>query len=186
MTVTTRNASRLSIVLLLSMFSDLARAQPSLQPATLSLVGGKPVAKAAEARRAELMGVVDVYNIAIYSAGGTVDRQALISAETPKAIRIVITYKEDLKRHLALDWRRELIPRLETAGHTHLQGVFGPLQNGDVVLVEYTPQKGTSARVNEGVAGSGASHDLMLSFLDHWMGQRPVSEDVKRQLIGQS
>jgi hypothetical protein len=25
---------------------------------------------------------------------------------------------------------------------------------------------------------------LMLAFLDHWLGQRPVSEDLKRDLLG--
>jgi hypothetical protein len=30
---------------------------------------------------------------------------------------------------------------------------------------------------------SGAHHDLMLAFLDHWLGDRPVSEDIKRTLL---
>ena len=31
-----------------------------------------------------------------------------------------------------------------------------------------------------------AHHDLMLAFLDHWLGQRPVSEDLKRTLLAPS
>jgi hypothetical protein len=30
---------------------------------------------------------------------------------------------------------------------------------------------------------SGAHHDLMLAFLDHWLGDRPVSEELKRTLL---
>jgi hypothetical protein len=26
------------------------------------------------------------------------------------------------------------------------------------------------------------NHDLMLAFLDHWLGQRPVSEELRRAL----
>ena len=26
----------------------------------------------------------------------------------------------------------------------------------------------------------------MLAFLDHWLGQRPVSEEMKRTLVGSS
>jgi hypothetical protein len=33
---------------------------------------------------------------------------------------------------------------------------------------------------------TGASHDLILAFLDHWLGQRPVSEEIKRALLGSS
>ena len=57
------------------------------------------------------------------------------------------------------------------------------LNVGDVVLVEYTPARGTFVRVNRAVAVSGAHHDLMLAFLDHWLGDRPVSEAIKRALL---
>jgi hypothetical protein len=36
------------------------------------------------------------------------------------------------------------------------------------------------------VAVSDANHDLMLAFLDHWLGQRPVSDEIKRTLLGSS
>jgi Chalcone isomerase-like len=69
---------------------------------------------------------------------------------------------------------------------TLLRGAFAPLRYGDVVLVEYVPIKGTTVRINRGVAVSGAHHDLMLAFLDHWIGQQPVSEEVKRSLLASS
>lgn len=52
--------------------------------------------------------------------------------------------------------------------------------------VEYVPAKGTVVRVNRAVAVSGAHHELMLAFLDHWLGQRPLSEEIKRTLLGSS
>jgi hypothetical protein len=55
-----------------------------------------------------------------------------------------------------------------------------------VVLIEYVPGKGTAVRVDKTVAATGAHHDLMLAFLDPWLGQRPVSGDMKRALIGPS
>jgi hypothetical protein len=72
---------------------------------------------------------------------------------------------------------------LEPAATAHLRGTFAPLRNGDIVLVEYVPTKGTTVRINRGVAVSGAHHDLMLAFLDHWLGQQPVSEEIKRMLL---
>jgi hypothetical protein len=87
---------------------------------------------------------------------------------------------------VALDWRGELIPPLEPQAVKHLRGAFGPLRHGDVVQIEYVPGRGTTVRVNRGVTASGAHHDLMLAFLDHWLGDRPVSADMKRALLGGS
>jgi hypothetical protein len=36
------------------------------------------------------------------------------------------------------------------------------------------------------VAAAKAHHDFMLAFLDHWLGQHPVSEEIKRTLSGLS
>jgi hypothetical protein len=58
------------------------------------------------------------------------------------------------------------------------------LRHGDVVLIEYAPRKGTSVHVNRSILVLGEAHELMLAFLDHWLGQRPVSEDLKRTLLG--
>ncbi|HET7220111.1 MAG TPA: chalcone isomerase family protein [Vicinamibacterales bacterium] len=137
---------------------------------------------AAQARRSHLLGAVDLYTVAIYGAGA-IDRARLASVDVAKALRIDVTYIEDIRRRVALDWRGELVPRLEPAAVAHLRGVFAPLQHGDAVQVEYVPAKGTIVRVNKAVAVSGAHHDLMLAFLDHWLGERPLSEEIKRMLL---
>lgn len=78
------------------------------------------------------------------------------------------------------------MPRLIPAATEHLSQTFAPLTRGDVVLVEYLPGRGTTLRVNKTVVVTGANHDLMVAFLDHWIGQRPVSEEIKRTLLGSS
>jgi hypothetical protein len=93
-------------------------------------------------------------------------------------------YEADPRYLLTLDWQRELIPPLDAPAAAHLRASFAPLQHGDVVLIDYSPRKGTSVRVNKLVAVSGVNHDLMLAFLDHWLGQRPVSDEMKKALIG--
>ena len=138
---------------------------------------------AAQATRWDLLGAVELYTIALYTDQGAVSRDILASPDVAKALRIQVSYEEDLRRRLALDWRRELLPRLESAATAHIQGSFAPIQHGDVVIVEYVPGRGTTVRVNRGVAVSGANHDLMLAFLDHWIGQRPLSEEIKQSLL---
>jgi hypothetical protein len=36
---------------------------------------------------------------------------------------------------------------------------------------------------HESLSVSGANHDLLLAFLDHWIGQRPLSEEIKQSLL---
>jgi hypothetical protein len=116
-----------------------ANAQSLEQPPTLSVNGSAKVPRAAEARRFDLIGTVPLYSVAVYA--DRLDRAQLAPPDVAKAVRIVITFREDLRRTI---------------------------------------------RVDSGVAVSRASHDLMLAFLDHWIGQRPVSEEMKRALLGSS
>lgn len=174
----------LSALLVAPLVASPVRAQPAGHPPNLML-DGAAVSRAGEAARTHLLGLVEFYSVALY-AGTPVERARLLSADAPKALRIEIRYKDDFRRSIAVDWRHELIPRLEPAAIEHLRQAFAPLQAGDVVLIDYVPGKGTTVRVNKAVAATGAHHDLMLAFLDHWLGQRPVSEDMKRALVASS
>jgi hypothetical protein len=131
-----------------------------------------------------LAGLEDLYKIALY-ATPPFDQSQLLSPDVAKALRIEVTYERDWRRP-AVDWFRELVPRLEPAAVAHLLGVFAPLRRGDIVLIEYAPRRGTTVHINRSTAVFGARHELMLAFLDHWLGQRPVSEDIKRVLLGRS
>ena len=162
-----------------------ASSQGPAHPATLSLDGAPVLPLAAHATRTHMLGLLDLYSVAMYVETSRLDFAHLLSPSVPKAIRIVIEYEEDLRRPVWNEWRHELIPRLNAAGTAHLRGAFAPLRDGDVVLIEYVPGKGTTVRVNKAVATSGASHELMLAYFDHWLGQRPVSEQMKRALLHQ-
>lgn len=160
-----------------------ARAQSVEHPRSLTPEGGPSLPRAAEATRVHLLGLVDLYGLALYVPGST-SRANLLSQDVPKVLRIQIIYEEDPRSRIGIDWRGELVPKLESAATAHLRGTFAPLRGGDVVLIEYVPGKGTTVRVDKAVAVGGVNHDLMLAFLDHWLGQRPVSEEIKRTLLG--
>lgn len=163
-----------------------AGAQPAGHPATISVDAAPPLPRIAQAARVHLFGLVELYSLALYSDAPTVDRAHLVSPDAPKVLRIEIRFKDDLRRQVAVDWRSELIPRLIPSASEHLRQTFAPLTQGDVVLVEYLPARGTTLHVNKAVVVTGASHDLMVAFLNHWLGQRPVSEEIKRTLLGSS
>ena len=154
------------------------------QPPSIALEGGESLPLAAHATRAHYLGSVDLYDVAVYADVAISDSAQLVSVETSKAIRILVLFEPDLQRRRVLDWQRELIPAIEPDAAAILRGKFAPIVRGDVVSIEYSPGRGTSVRVNKGVAVTRGSHDLMLSFLDHWLGQRPLSPELKAALLG--
>jgi hypothetical protein len=162
----------------------LALQAQSAPPPTITRAGASPLVLVGHATRVHLAGIEDLYSIALY-ARAPFDRQDIVSEDAPKALRIEITYERDWHRP-AVVWHRELVPRLDPAAAGHLDRVFAPLRRGDIVLIEYVPRKGTTVHINRSIAVLGARHELMLAFLDHWLGQRPVSEEVKRGLLGHS
>ena len=170
----------LGVILVAGQALAAAQAPP---PASLELDDRVTVSLAAQARRAHLLGSVDFYRLAVYTNTPIRDTAALSMRDTPKALRIDITYKHDLHRAMSFDWQRELIPHLEAAAIEQLRRIFAPVRTGDVLQIDYTLDKGTTVRVNRSQAVTRGSHDLMLAFLDHWLGQRPVSDEMKQELL---
>ena len=160
-------------------------AREAVPPAQVIVEGAGPLRLRSQAHRTHLLGTVDLYTIALYS-DGAVDRRRLASAEVAKALRIEVSYADDVRRGVALAWQRELLPPLEPSASAHLERSFASLRTGGVVQIDYEPARGTSVRINKAVALSAAHHDLMLAFLDHWLGDRPVSEAMKRTLLDAS
>jgi hypothetical protein len=163
----------------------LAAAAPAAQDAAppALAVDGATLTLAGQARRAHLLGSVDFYRVAIYSNAPMHDAAALASRTVAKAVRVDVTFVPDLQRAMSFNWQPELIPALEPAGTAQLRRIIMPLRQGDVLQIEYTPDRGTTVRVNRDVAVSRASHELMLAYLDHWIGQRPLSEELKQVLL---
>ena len=168
-----------AFVLAASMSASPNSSEP---PASLRLDGGAPLARAGQVSRDHLLGLIQIYNVALY-ADGPADRARLSSPQSAKALRIEVTHNNE-DRRLPVEWWQELIPRLEAQAVAHLRGTFAGLRSGDVVQIEYVPGQGTTLRVGKAVVVTGANHDLMMAFLDNWIGQRPISEEMKRALVG--
>lgn len=162
--------------------SVLAHAQDLEHPKSLGSGGYSPVVLLGQATRT-LVGGEALYTIALYE-DAAFDRRQLSSPEVAKALRIAVEYTHDWRRPPLINWQQELVPRLLSAPIANLRLAFASLQRGDIVLIEYAPRKGTSVHINRSIAVLGEAHELMLAFLDHWLGQRPVSEDLRRNLLG--
>lgn len=144
-------------------------------------VGFTPLTLVAEGSRTDQLGGEALYTVAVYAEARPLDLADL--ARAAKALPIEVAIDDDPFSPLTRPWRLELVPpRLDPAATTHLLATVGAVRKGDVLLVEYEPGKGTTIR-NTLTAVSRAPHALMIAFLDQWLGQRPVSEDLKRTLL---
>jgi hypothetical protein len=147
-------------------------------------VGFTPLALVAEGSRTDQLGGEALYTVAAYAEARPLDLADLARADAAKALRIEVAIDDDPFSPLTRPWRLELVPpRLDPAATTHLLATVGAVRKGDVLLVEYEPGKGTTIRRNTLTAVSRAPHGLMIAFLDQWLGQRPVSEQLKRTLL---
>jgi hypothetical protein len=177
--------SRSAVIATVAIGSCLvAQTQSATPPPTVSPAGSAPLALVGTATRAHLA-LDDLYTIALY-ANPPFDDAQMVSADVAKALRIEVLYARDWRRPPVVAWFGELVPRLEPAAVAHFHQMFAPLRRGDIVLIEYSTRKGTTVHVNRSIVILSAPHELMLAFLDHWLGQRPVSEEVKRALLGRS
>ena len=148
--------------------------------------GYTPLTLLAEGSRTDQLGGEALYTVAVYAKEGPLDVARLASADIAKALRIEVTSDDDPSSPLTRPWRRELVPRLDMAAAAQLRALTSPVRKGDVLLVEYEPGKGTTIRGNKLTVVSRAPHGLMVAFLDQWLGQRPVSEELKRTLLERS
>jgi hypothetical protein len=146
-------------------------------------VGYTPLTLVAEGLRTDQLGGNPLYTVAVYAEARPLDLAHLASEDVAKALRIEVTSDDDPFSPLTRPWRRELVPRLDPAASAQLLAITAPIRKSDVLLIEYTPGKGTTIQGNARTAVSRAPHGLMVAFLDQWLGQRPVSEDLKRALL---
>ena len=118
-----RNLVMLSVLVASISAAPRARAQQNVPPPVLASGDSAPVDLTGHATRNYLLGLIDFYTIALY-AGRTFDSAQVLSPEVPKAIRIEVQYEPDLRHAVTIDWRRELVPRLDQRAATLLHGVL--------------------------------------------------------------
>ena len=146
-------------------------------------VGYTPLTLVAEGSRTDQLGGEALYTVAVYAEARPLDIAHLAKAETAKALRIEVVSDDDPFSPLTRPWRRELVPRLDVrrdhaAARDRGNGEEGRRPAGRILTREGHHHPGKSQ-----TAVSHAPHSLMVAFLDQWLGQRPVSEDLKRTLL---
>jgi len=133
---------------------------------------------------------IDVYVGALYLPAKTADAGAILSDTGPASVRMHILYKEISKQKLTDGWidgleanlsndeLRSIQPRLDA-----FNKLFTSVHKGDVLSIEYTPEKGTEVRVNGEWRGAVEGNDFFRALLKIWLGPNPVSKSLKSDML---
>jgi hypothetical protein len=187
----TRVLQKASILaLLLTGLTGLVGATPAAWAAqiagvTLPLsenVQGQQLQLTACAAREELW--MELYALSLYMPLGTATvASRILDDDTPKLLRLDVTYGGQVPSGLPEDWTQRLREQVSREFMRILQNQYNNLKSGDTVRIAYIPGQGTTLTVNDQVVVTRPGSELMNSMLGMWTGPDPISNNMKRLLL---
>ena len=129
---------------------------------------------------------MNLYALSLYLPRPMDDASAILGESMPKLLRLDVTYDGRVPNGLPEDWASRLREEVSREFLRTLRGLYNDLRGGDTVRIAYVPGEGTTLSVNGRTVVSRPGGALMDSMLELWIGQDPVSGDVKRLLLSGS
>ncbi len=132
-----------------------------------------------------------IYIAALYVESKTSNVDELINQPGAKRVIMHFLYDEVGKEKLISAWVEgfednlsgkkfaELKPRIDK-----FNNMFEAVKEGDVVLLDYLPGKGTRVTIKGQQKGFIEGLDFNQALLRIWLGEEPVTDDLKEALQG--
>ncbi len=128
--------------------------------------------------------LMDLYRLSLYLPKGTDGLDAIRSPETPKLFRAEVVYDGFMSSdEIPEDWQHELAPATTTQEMTRIEQAYGGLSAGDVVRLSYAPGAGSTLSFNGEPVVQSSGHELMGAGLAIWLGDEPISDDLKEAVL---
>jgi len=136
--------------------------------------------------------IFNIYVGALYTESKVKTRDEVQALKGPKRVVMHMVYDEVSKGKMANAWRegfeennsdgqlKKLKARLDK-----FIAYFPDLKEGDVVLLDYIPGKGTRVMIDNDVKGIIKGADFYSALLDVWLGEEPADEDLKEAMLGE-
>ena len=93
--------------------------------------------------------------------------------------KLVNGWLEGFEDNISEDEFKALKPRIDK-----FNALFETMHKGDEVLLDYIPKEGTRVTIKGKVRGIIKGHDFNQALLKIWLGEEPVTEDLKEALLG--
>ncbi|MGQ5524657.1 chalcone isomerase family protein [Chitinimonas sp. PSY-7] len=136
--------------------------------------------------------IAKVYVGALYTAQKTTDANVVINAPTARRMQITMlrdvaaddlhaSFIEGLEENSTPDEFSAFKPRIQ-----EMNAIFQAVKEvkkGDVIALDFIPGKGTQIIVRGQLKNVIAGDDFAKALLKIWLGTKPVSPDLKKNLL---
>lgn len=133
-----------------------------------------------------------VYVGALYLTEKTQAAQTVLQGEQANRVVMHFLYDEVPAKKLVNAWNEGFA---ENNDKQLMQGIgsrlekfnslFGDVSKGDVVLLDYVPGEGTRVNIRGQRVGLIQGADFNRALLSVWLGEEPVTEELKQGMLGQ-
>jgi len=135
--------------------------------------------------------IFNIYVGALYTESKVESRDAVQALKGPKRVVMHMVYDEVSKEKMANAWHEgfeennsdDQLDKLKSRLDTFI-AYFPDLKEGDIVLLDFIPGKGTRVTINGAVKGVIAGDDFYAALLDVWLGDEPADDDLKEAMLG--
>ena len=132
-----------------------------------------------------------IYIGALYLPEKSSSPEVILEQPGPKRIHMHFLYEEVEREKLVNGWNEGFENNNDEATLAKLKdrieqfnNVFPTLREGDEVLLDYIPHKGTRVTIKGNEVALIKGRDFYQALLKIWLGDEPADEDLKEAMLG--
>ena len=132
-----------------------------------------------------------IYIAALYLEQRTGDVSSVMASEGAARVEMRILYSKVEQEKFVEGWNEGFTANLTQEEMNQVRerlerfnGMFETLQEGDLIELDYFPAKGTGVRIKGVEKGVIPGADFFQALLKVWLGDKPVNESLKQNLLG--
>jgi len=136
---------------------------------------------------------MDIYVAELYMENPSKSADEVIAAEGQKRVVMHILYSKVEKSKLVAGWNDGFKNNTKADEVVKLQeridkfnGLFSDVKEGDILLYDFIPGKGTVVNISGEEKGVIEGKDFNDALLRIWLGKKPVTKDLKKGLLSYS
>ncbi len=133
-----------------------------------------------------------IYIAALYVTKTSQNEADIINSNSPKRMVMHFLYDEVPQEKLVNGWNEGFEENLSDAERASLSAeikqfnaMFETLKAGDVVTLDYLPAQGTVVTIKGVQKGVIKGAEFNRALLKIWLGEEPVTEELKEALLGE-
>ncbi|MCW4206180.1 hypothetical protein A3197_06345 [Candidatus Thiodiazotropha endoloripes] len=133
----------------------------------------------------------DIYVAALYLQQKSNQESMILKSEAAARVEMRVLYSKVDKEKFVQGWKDGFSANLDQQQFSQIaerlsrfNGWFETLTEGEVVELDYFPNKGTRVKIKGVEKGVIPGVDFFQALLSVWLGEKPVTKSLKEDLLG--